>query len=79
MSDQIVYKWLGAVGYVPGLPARDLTRADVDRLMSSDPRLVAELENSPLYEAVVLKKNVKGRKEPRVSAAAAEPVDEKEN
>jgi hypothetical protein len=31
MKKKVVYKWLGKAEFVPGVPARDLTKEDLER------------------------------------------------
>lgn len=47
--DEIKYRFVGGEAFISGVPARDLTAADVDGLT---PNLRAAVKHSPLYEAV---------------------------
>ena len=72
MSENIVYRWVGGNGYVPGIPKGSISQAVLDRLMQSDPTVEAKLKASPLYEAVKPAKVTKAKATVKPAATAEE-------
>ena len=75
MSENIVYRWVGESGFVPGIPKGSISQMDLDRLVQSDPTIEAKLKASPLYEAVKPAKVTKAKATVKPAAAKENPKE----
>lgn len=65
--DKVVYRYVGLGEILPGIPARDLTQADIDRLKKEGAAALADLEESAMYVAETKAKAGAATGEPRTA------------